>query len=134
MTVCVMDRVVNCPESNNIRGKFSEISGNLLFVAAETILSNIIRKLLWFEISKMLIAVLKKKLLYCVVYYNFRHTFVSHHLAKYCDRRVCVSASCLSVHSHYLTTRMITLHRMSVACCTLLCLGPPLVVVVIFSA
>ena len=63
MTVCVMDRVVNCPESNNIREKFSEISGNLLFVAAETILSNIIRKLLWFEISKMLIAVLKKKLL-----------------------------------------------------------------------
>ena len=32
------------------------------------------RKLLWFEITKMLIAVLK--ITYCAIYYNFRHTFV----------------------------------------------------------
>jgi len=38
----------------------------------EAVLSNRTGKLLWFEISKMLIAVLKK---YCVIYYNFRHTF-----------------------------------------------------------
>ena len=38
----------------------------------EAILSNSTRKLLWFEIIKMLIAV-EKKLIYCVSYYNFRH-------------------------------------------------------------
>ena len=38
-------------------------------------LSDITRKLLLFEITKMLIAVLKK-LIYCVIYYNFLHTFV----------------------------------------------------------
>ena len=42
----------------------------------EAILSNSTQKLLWFEIIKMLIAVLKSKFIYCVVYYNFRHTFV----------------------------------------------------------
>jgi len=41
---------------------------------AETILSNRTRKLSWFEITKMLMAV--KKLIYCIIYYNFRHTFV----------------------------------------------------------
>ena len=40
--------------------------------------SNSTRKLLWFEISKMLIAVLNTKL-YCAIYYNFRHTFVPYH-------------------------------------------------------
>jgi len=41
----------------------------------EAILSNSTRKLLWFEISKVLIAALKK--IYCVkIDYNFRHTFV----------------------------------------------------------
>jgi len=40
----------------------------------EIILSNSTRKPLRFEISKMLIAV--KKEIYCVIYYNFRHTFV----------------------------------------------------------
>jgi len=40
----------------------------------KTILSNSTRKLLWFEISKLLIALSEKK--YCVVCYNFRHTFV----------------------------------------------------------
>jgi len=40
----------------------------------EAILSNSTRKLLWFEITKMLIAV--KKLIYCVIYYIFWHTFV----------------------------------------------------------
>jgi len=39
----------------------------------EAILSNSTRKLLWFEITKMLIAV-KEKI--CIIYYNFRHTFV----------------------------------------------------------
>jgi len=38
----------------------------------EGILSNSTRKLLWFEITKMLIAVLN----YCAIYYNFLHTFV----------------------------------------------------------
>ena len=36
----------------------------------EAILSNSTRNLLWFEITKMLIAV------YCVIHYNFRRTFV----------------------------------------------------------
>jgi len=40
----------------------------------EAILSNSTRKLLWFEITKMLIAVYEKN--YCVIDYNFRHTFV----------------------------------------------------------
>jgi len=37
----------------------------------EAILSNNTRKLLWFEITKMLIAVQKRQ-----IYCNFRHTFV----------------------------------------------------------
>ena len=41
----------------------------------EAILSNCTRKLLWFEISKMLIGVLRNKFI-CVIYYNFPHTFV----------------------------------------------------------
>ena len=36
--------------------------------------SNSTRKLLWFEITKMLIAFKKNK--FIVIYYNFRHTFV----------------------------------------------------------
>ena len=41
----------------------------------EAILSNSTRKLLWFDVTKMLIAV--KKSIYCVIYYNFgHHTFV----------------------------------------------------------
>jgi len=40
----------------------------------EAILSNSVRKLLWFQITKMLIADEMKKN-YCVIYYNFRHTF-----------------------------------------------------------
>jgi len=40
----------------------------------EIILSNSTRKLLWFEISKMLTAALKQ--IYCVICYNFQHTFV----------------------------------------------------------
>jgi len=39
---------------------------------AVAILSNSTRKLLWFRITKMLIA--DKKIIYCVIY--FRHTFV----------------------------------------------------------
>ena len=39
----------------------------------EAILSNGSRKLLWFEITKILIAVEKN---YCVIFRNFRHTFV----------------------------------------------------------
>jgi len=39
------------------------------------ILSNSNRKLLWFEITKMLIAGEKKEIC-CAVDYNFRHTFV----------------------------------------------------------
>jgi len=35
----------------------------------EAILSNSTRKTLWFEITRMLIAV--KKLIYCVIYYNY---------------------------------------------------------------
>ena len=42
----------------------------------EAVLSNGAPKLLWLEITKMLVAVLTKKIIYCVVYYNFRHTFV----------------------------------------------------------
>jgi len=37
----------------------------------EAVLSNSTRKLLRFEITKMLITVLK--IMYCVIYYNFRH-------------------------------------------------------------
>jgi len=40
----------------------------------EAILSNSTWKLFWFEITKMLTAVLRKKI--TVIYYNFRHTFV----------------------------------------------------------
>ena len=36
--------------------------------------SNSTRKLLRFEITKMLTAVQEEK--YCVIYYNFQHTFV----------------------------------------------------------
>jgi len=43
-------------------------------IFAEAILSNSTRKLSWFEITKMLTAVSKKKC--CVIYYTFRHTFV----------------------------------------------------------
>jgi len=42
-------------------------------------LSNSTQKLLWFEISKMLIAAKEKKM-YCVIYCNFQHTFVSYRL------------------------------------------------------
>jgi len=42
---------------------------------AEAILSNSPRKLLWFETTKMLIAVQEKKT-YCVIYYNFRHSLI----------------------------------------------------------
>jgi len=41
----------------------------------ERISSNSTRNLLWFEITKMLIAV-KEKIFYCVIYGNFWHTFV----------------------------------------------------------
>jgi len=41
---------------------------------AEAILSNSTRKLLWCEITKMLIAVFNKN--YCVIYYNIWHIFV----------------------------------------------------------
>jgi len=44
----------------------------------EAILSDSTRKLLWFEITKMWIAVLKNKLNLLVYYYNFPHTFVPH--------------------------------------------------------
>ena len=46
--------------------------------ATEAILSNGTRKLLWFEISKMLTAVFNNK--FVVIYYNFRHTFVPYTL------------------------------------------------------
>ena len=46
----------------------------------EAILSNSTRKLLWFEITNMLIAVKKIKFIVLfiinIIYYNFRHTFV----------------------------------------------------------
>jgi len=42
-------------------------------IYTEAILSNSTRELFWFEITEMLIAVLKHK---CVTYYNYRHTFV----------------------------------------------------------
>jgi len=42
----------------------------------DAFLPNSTRKLLWFEITKMLMAVLKNYFL-CVIYYNFRHTLVS---------------------------------------------------------
>ena len=42
----------------------------------EAILSNSTRKLLWFEIAKMLIAVLKHK--FIVLFIIFQHTFVSY--------------------------------------------------------
>jgi len=41
----------------------------------EATLSNSTQKLLWFEIIKMLIAVLRN-IFFCVIYNNFRHTFV----------------------------------------------------------
>jgi len=45
---------------------------------------NSTRKQLWFDITKMLIAVYYAKN-YCVIYYNFRHTFVP----EATERRVC---------------------------------------------
>jgi len=45
----------------------------------EASLSNNTRKLLWCEITKMLIAVEKKKK-NCVIYYNFWHSFVPYSL------------------------------------------------------
>ena len=57
----------------------------------EAILSNSTRKLLWFEITKMLIAVLKTNIL--VIYYNFRHALVA-----------LLAADCIcNDHSHELT-------------------------------
>jgi len=41
----------------------------------EAVLSNSTRKLLWFEITKMLIAVERIKTI--VIYYSFRYTFVA---------------------------------------------------------
>jgi len=45
----------------------------------EAISSNSTRKLLWFEIAKLLIAVRKN---YCVICNNFRHTFVPYAISK----------------------------------------------------
>ena len=47
----------------------------------EAILSNSTQKLLWFEIIIMLIVV--KKLIYCVICYNLRHTFVPYNVRTY---------------------------------------------------
>ena len=58
----------------------------------EAISPNSTRKLLWFEISIMLIAV--RKIFYCVIYYNFLHTFV-----PYCRN---TTVLCLLVYSPYL--------------------------------
>ena len=46
----------------------------------EAILSTSTRKLLWFEITKTLIVVKK---IYCVIYYNFRHTFVPYWMEQF---------------------------------------------------
>jgi len=46
----------------------------------EAFLSNSTRKLLWFEIAKMLSTALKINSLCYLIYYNFRHTFVSYWL------------------------------------------------------
>ena len=58
-------------------------------------MSDSTRKLLWLEIIKMLIAV--QKYIYCVIYYNCRHTFVPcrwagrHYVLRLCVR-LCVLA------------------------------------------
>ena len=44
----------------------------------EAILSNSTSQLLWFEIDKMLIAVLNNKYTVLFIAYNFRNTFVPH--------------------------------------------------------
>jgi len=44
----------------------------------EAILSNSIRKLLWFEISRMLVAVQKNKFIVLFIIINFRHNFVTY--------------------------------------------------------
>jgi len=49
----------------------------------EAILSTSTRKLLWFEITKTLIVVKK---IYCVIYYNFRHTFVPYWTGQFGQR------------------------------------------------
>jgi len=51
----------------------------IFFKYTEAILSNSTRKLLLFEITKMLIAVLETKFI-GVIYYNFRHIFVPYRL------------------------------------------------------
>jgi len=48
----------------------------------EAILPNSTRKLLWFEIIKMLISVKKTK--FIVIYYNFRHTYVLYGVVCMC--------------------------------------------------
>jgi len=64
---------------------YSKIGIHFMFInckvisseAISPILSNSTRKLLWFEITKMLIAVLTIQI-YCDIYYYFRHTFVAY--------------------------------------------------------
>ena len=69
-------RRYNWHSAGSLGWPFPMINYKYIFQIKHTvaILPNSTRKLLWFEISKMLIAV--KKIIYCVVYYNFRHTFV----------------------------------------------------------
>ena len=50
----------------------------------EAILSNSTWKLLWSEITKMLIAV--KKFIYLVICYNFRHAFVAYWIIQHVSK------------------------------------------------
>jgi len=73
--------VHTCVQIELVQGQFpglaisnAKIQIRFQIIYTEAILSNSTRKLLWFEISKMLIGLLKIYI-YCVIYYNFRQKF-----------------------------------------------------------
>ena len=77
----------------------------------EAILSTSTWKLLWFEITKTLIVVKK---IYCVIYYNFRHTFVPYWTGQFGQRFI----YCGMVESTRCTTTQSLLGTLYTVCHT----------------
>jgi len=88
----------NSHNAGSLGWPFSVIKYKYIFQTkyAETNLSNSTRKLLSFEISKVLIAVLKSEI-HSVIYYNFRHTFVPYGLKA--SLRGVPEAFCVTCHA-----------------------------------